>query len=60
MVVMFDSQSKGRGFNSRPVHHILLRTNDRWNDRRWITTWNYYLGDLKYLFRWLHNFKIKE
>jgi hypothetical protein len=22
VVVMFDSQSKGRGFNSRPVHHF--------------------------------------
>jgi len=29
-------------------------------DKRWITTWNDYLGDLKYLFRWLHNYKIKE
>jgi len=28
-------------------------------DKRWITTWNDNLGDLKYLFRWLHNHKIK-
>ena len=29
-------------------------------DRRCITTWNDYVGDLKYLFRWLHNYKVKE
>ena len=28
-------------------------------DKRWITTWNDYLGDLKYLFRWLHNYKLR-
>lgn len=28
-------------------------------DRRWITTWNDYLEDLRYLFRWLHNYKLK-
>ena len=28
-------------------------------EKRWITTWNDYLGDLKYLFRWLHNFKLR-
>jgi integrase/recombinase XerD len=28
-------------------------------DKRWITTWNYYLGDIKFFFRWLHNWKIK-
>lgn len=28
-------------------------------EKRWITTWNDYLGDLKYLFRWLHNYKLK-
>ncbi len=26
-------------------------------DKRWITTWNDYLGRLKYFFRWLHNTK---
>lgn len=25
-------------------------------DRRWITTWNDYLGRIKYFFRWLHNY----
>jgi hypothetical protein len=29
-------------------------------DRKCITTWNDYLGDIKYFFRWLHNQKIKE
>lgn len=24
-------------------------------DKRWITTWNDYLGRIKYFFRWLHN-----
>ena len=24
-------------------------------DKRWITTWNDYLGDIKFFFRWLHN-----
>jgi integrase/recombinase XerD len=28
-------------------------------EKRWITTWNDYLGDLKYLFRWLHNYELK-
>jgi hypothetical protein len=28
-------------------------------EKKWITTWNDYLGDLKYLFRWLHNYKLK-
>ena len=28
-------------------------------EKRWVTTWNDYLGDLKYLFRWLHNYKLK-
>ena len=26
-------------------------------EQRWITTWNDYLGRIKYFFRWLHNFK---
>ena len=25
-------------------------------DKRWITTWNDYLGRIKYFFRWLHNY----
>jgi integrase/recombinase XerD len=25
-------------------------------DKRWITTWNYYLVHLKRFFRWLHNY----
>jgi integrase/recombinase XerD len=29
-------------------------------DKRWITTWNDYLGDIKYFFRWLHNYKLKS
>jgi integrase/recombinase XerD len=29
-------------------------------DKKWITTWNDYLGDIKYLFRWLYNYKLIE
>jgi integrase/recombinase XerD len=29
-------------------------------DRKWITTWNDYLNDIKYFFRWLYNNKSKE
>jgi integrase/recombinase XerD len=29
-------------------------------DKRWITTWNDYLGDIKFFFRWLNNWKSKE
>jgi integrase len=29
-------------------------------DKRWITTWNDYLGRIKYFFRWLYNCKEKE
>jgi integrase/recombinase XerD len=25
-------------------------------DKHWITTWNDYLGRIKYFFRWLHNY----
>jgi integrase/recombinase XerD len=28
-------------------------------DRKWITTWNDYLNDIKYFFRWLYNTKNK-
>lgn len=27
-------------------------------DRKWITTWDDYLGDIKYFFRWLYNYEI--
>lgn len=36
-----------------------IKGNDTDPDKRWITTWNDYLGDLKYLFRWIYNFKLK-
>jgi integrase/recombinase XerD len=29
-------------------------------DKKWIATWNDYLGDIKYLFRWLYNYKLTE
>lgn len=29
-------------------------------DKKWITTWNDYLGDIKYFFRWLCNYKLIE
>jgi hypothetical protein len=29
-------------------------------DEKWITTWNDYLGRLKFFFRWLYNYKIKR
>jgi integrase/recombinase XerD len=29
-------------------------------DKKWITTWNDYLGDIKYFFRWLYNYKLNE
>ena len=28
-------------------------------DKRWITTWNHYLVHIKYLFRWLHNHRMR-
>src|SRR5919109_779530 len=28
-------------------------------DKKWITTWNYYLVHIKRFFRWLHNSKFK-
>ena len=30
------------------------------SDKKWITTWNDYLGDIKYFFRWLYNHKLIE
>ena len=29
-------------------------------DKKWITTWNDYLSDIKYLIRWLHNWRVKK
>jgi hypothetical protein len=29
-------------------------------DKRWITTWNDYLGRIKYFFRWMYNSKDKD
>jgi integrase len=29
-------------------------------DKRWITTWNDYLGRIKYFYRWLHNYDDKR
>jgi len=29
-------------------------------DEKWITTWNDYLGRLKFFFRWVYNYKIKK
>jgi integrase/recombinase XerD len=29
-------------------------------DEKWITTWNDYLGRLKFFFRWLYNYMIKK
>ena len=30
------------------------------SDGKWTTTWNDYLGRLKFFFRWLYNYKIKK
>jgi len=37
-----------------------IKNQDEDPDKRWITTWNDYLGDIKYFFRWLYNFKEKN
>ncbi|MGE5683720.1 MAG: hypothetical protein ACM3ZS_01085 [Nitrososphaerota archaeon] len=29
-------------------------------DKRWITTWNDYLGRIKYFFRWMYNYDEKR
>lgn len=29
-------------------------------DKKWITTWNDYLNDIKYFFRWLYNWKLRN
>jgi integrase/recombinase XerD len=29
-------------------------------DKKWITTWNDYLGRIKFFFCWLYNYKIKN
>lgn len=36
-----------------------MKDNVTGSEKRWITNWNDYLGDLKYLFIWLHNYKLK-
>ena len=37
-----------------------IKTLDEDLEKKWITTWNHYLGHLKYFFRWLHNYRIKN
>jgi hypothetical protein len=37
-----------------------IKTLEEDPDRKWITTWNDYLNDIKYFFRWLHNDKIEN
>ena len=32
-----------------------IKSNDKDPDRRWITTWNDYLGRIKFFVQWLHN-----
>ena len=34
-----------------------IKTSQLDPDKRWVTTWNDYLGRIKYFFRWLHNTK---
>src|SRR5919107_1553864 len=34
-----------------------IKTVEEDPDRKWITTWNDYLSDIKYFFRWLYNSK---
>jgi integrase/recombinase XerD len=29
-------------------------------DEKWVTTWNDYLGRLKFFFRWSYNYRIKK
>ena len=37
-----------------------IKSKDEDPERRWITTWNDYLGDIKFFFRWLHNQRIRS
>ena len=37
-----------------------IKNNEEDPDKRWITTWNDYLGRIKYFFRWMYNCKDKE
>jgi integrase/recombinase XerD len=37
-----------------------IKTIEQDPDKRWITTWNDYLGRIKYFFRWLHNYDDKR
>ncbi|MGA8844762.1 MAG: hypothetical protein WB511_14355, partial [Nitrososphaeraceae archaeon] len=34
-----------------------IKTTEEDPDKKWITTWNDYLSDIKYLIRWLYNWK---
>jgi integrase len=37
-----------------------IKTIEEDPDKRWITTWNDYLGRIKFFFRWLHNFDVNR
>ena len=37
-----------------------IKSNEEDPDRKWITTWNDYLSDIKYFFRWLYNWKVRN
>ncbi len=37
-----------------------VKTPEEDPDKKWITTWNDYLGDIKYFYRWLHNWKLAQ
>jgi hypothetical protein len=37
-----------------------IKNSEEDQDKRWITTWNDYLGRIKYFFRWMYNCKDKE
>src|SRR6058998_155644 len=37
-----------------------VKTPEEDSDKKWITTWNDYLGDIKYFYRWLHNWKLAQ
>ncbi|HJR48025.1 MAG TPA: hypothetical protein VJ799_07705 [Nitrososphaeraceae archaeon] len=39
---------------------LKIKSTEEDPDKRWITTWNDYLGRIKYFFRWLHNYDEKR